>query len=249
LEVRRCTLYRKAFSMSEIALPAYTLRNRSLAKWVRDHDLAVDVHSGEDLVIAIAAGVHPTRLTVYAEGMSDSELRATVNLAPGRVAVNSMVQNDVLASSVDHRVQGIMLHVMDFAAPMVAIAGNRRVRGFGVNTSALDKVVDEVLANKRLVLVGLHGNVGSHRYDFVSYRAAIGHLITEMSQIRRNHGMVSTRLGLGGGGRAPSGDWAAELPLIAQQIDESLDDACATMRFPRPLIVLSGPGIVGQIAA
>jgi len=40
----------------------------------------------------------------------------------------------------------------------------------------------------------------------------------------------------------PSGDWTIELPEIAAQIDESLDDACATLRFPRPLVVLS-PGV------
>ena len=51
-----------------------------------------------------------------------------------------------------------------------------------------------------------------------------------------------TRLGLGGGRAVPSGDWTTELPELASQIDESLDDACATLRYPRPLVVLS-PGL------
>ena len=67
-------------------------------------------------------------------------------------------------------------------------------------------------------------------------------MITELAMIRRSHGAVLTRLGLGGGRAVPSGDWTIELPEIAAQIDESLDDACATLRFPRPLVVLS-PGV------
>jgi diaminopimelate decarboxylase len=51
---------------------------------------------------------------------------------------------------------------------------------------------------------------------------------------------VLTRVGLGGG-RAP-GDWLLVLPEIATQIEQAPDYACATLRFPRPLVVLT-PGL------
>jgi diaminopimelate decarboxylase len=48
----------------------------------------------------------------------------------------------------------------------------------------------------------------------------------------------------------PSGDWLVELPQLAAQIDDSLDDACGILRFPRPLVVLStGLEIIGRSAA
>ena len=58
-DLQRCKIYRKSFPMTEIALPATALRNRAIAKWVRDHRVTVDVHSGEELATAIAAGVMP----------------------------------------------------------------------------------------------------------------------------------------------------------------------------------------------
>lgn len=98
--------------------------------------------------------------------------------------------------------------------------------------------------------MGLHCEAGSQDHDFVSYPAAIGHIIAEMTRVRRNHGVVLTRLGLGGVRAVPCGDWAVELPELATQIDESLDDACATLRFPRPLVALStGLGLIGRSAA
>ena len=238
--LRRCEVYRKSFPMTEIALPAYALRNLAVAKWARDQRLAIDLRTGMELAVAIAAGIHPARMTVHADGMTDSELRATANLEPGRVVVSSMSQIDLLATAVG-RTQGIFLCVTDVNAPALTVAAAKK-RGFRFDSIEFDRAVEAVLAARRLNLIGLHCDVGSEENDFVSYPAAIGHMITEMTQIRRRDGVVLTRLGLGGGRTVPSGDWAIELPELATQIDESLDDACATLRYPRPLVVLS-PGL------
>ena len=215
--MQRCKTYRKSFPMTEIALPATALRNRSIAKWVRDHRVTVDVRSGEELATAIAAGVHLQRLTLYADALSESELRAAVNLGVGRV---------------------------------VAGVGDGVPSGFRFDSNESDTAIAAVLEHEWLNLAGMHCEVGSQDHDFVSYPAAIGHMIAEMTHVRRNRGVVLTRLGVGGGRAIPSGDWAVELPQLAAQIDDSLDDACGTLRFPRPLVVLStGLGIVGRSAA
>ena len=239
--LRRCEIYRKSFPMTEIALPAYALRNHPLAKWARDERLAIDVRTGKEVAVAIAAGIHPSRMTVHADRMTDSELRAVSNLDPGRVVVSSMSQIDLLASVLAHRPQGVVMCVSDVNAPVMTVAGAEK-RGFRFDSTELDRAVKSVLAARRLNPVGLYCDVGSEENDFVSYAAAIGHMITEMTRIRRHHSVVLTRLGLGGGRAVPSGDWAFELPELATQIDESLDDACATLRYPRPLVVLS-PGL------
>ena len=238
--LHRCETYRKSFPMTEIALPAYALRNLPVARWARDQRLAIDVCTGKEFAVAIAAGIHPARMTVHADRLSDSELRATANLEPGRVVVNSMSQIELLASAVG-RTQGVVICVTDVDAPVLTVAGTEK-RGFRFDSTELDRAIEAVLAAKRLNLLGLHCDVGSEENDFVSYPAAIGHMITEMSQIRRHHAVVVTRLGLGGGWAVPCGDWTTELPELASQIDESLDDACATVRYPRPLVVLS-PGL------
>src|SRR5262245_41813894 len=234
--------------MTEIALPAYALRNLAVSKWARDQRLAIDVCTGEELAVAIAAGIHPARMTVHADSMTDSELRATVNLTPVRLAISSLSQIELLAS-VEHRTQDVVLCATDINAPTRKVADMEKC-GFQSDSMELDDAVEAVLAAKRLNLLGLHCDVGSEANDFVSYPAAIGHMITEMTQIRRHHGVVLTRLGLGGGRAVPSGDWTIELPELASQIDESLDDACATLPYPRPLVVLSpGLAIVERDAA
>ena len=251
-ELQRCKVYRKSLPMTEIALPATALRNRAIAKWVGDQSVTVDVCSGEELAVAIAAGVHLRRLTLFPDRLSESEFRAAVNLGVGRVVAGSFQQVELLRSVVAKQAQDVVVRMTDVNTPALAVAGGADLvrMGFRFDSNESDAAIAAVLDHEWLNLVGLHCEVGSQDDDFVSYPAAVGHMIAEMAQVRRNHGVVLTRLGLGGGRVVPSGDWAVELPQIAAQIDDALDDACGTMRFPRPLIVLSaGLELIGRSAA
>jgi diaminopimelate decarboxylase len=251
-DLQRCKIYRKSFPMTEIAIPAIVLRNRAVAKWVTDHRVTVDVHSGEDLAVAIAAGVHLSRLTLHADVLSESDLFAAIRLGIGRIVVGSVGQIDLLRSVVVQRAQDIIVRMTDINFPVLAMAdGVDRVPfGFRFDSNEADIAIAAILDHEWLDLVGLHCDVGLQDHDFVSYPAAIGHMVAEMAQVRRTHGIVLARLGLGGGRAVPTGDWAVELPKLAGQIDDALDDSCATLRYPRPLVVLSpGLAIVGQRAA
>ncbi len=251
-ELRRCKNYRKFFPMTEIALPATALTTHVIAKWARDHRVAVDVRTGEELAAAMAAGVRLARLTVFADSLRPSELQAVANLGVGRIVVGSVHEIELLRFVVSQRAQNVVVRMTDGNMPALAIAdGDYHAHcGFRFDSNEADSAVAAVIDHEWLNLVGLHCEVGSEDHDFVSYPAAIGHMIAEMAQIRRNHDHVLTRLGLGGGRAMPSGDWAVELPQLATQIDDALDDACGTLRFPRPLVVLSaGLEIVGRSAA
>jgi diaminopimelate decarboxylase len=243
-DLQRCEFYRKSFPMTEIALPATALRNRSIAKWVRDHRVTVDVRGGEELAMAIAAEVQPKRLALHPDALSEAELRAAVNLGVGRVIAGSVQQIELLRSAVAKRAQDVVIRMTELSTPILLIAGvgDGGPSGFRFDSNESDTAIAAVLDHEWLNLVGLHCEVGSQDHDFVSYPAAVGHLIAEMTHVRRRHGVVLTRLGLGGGRAVPAGDWTVELPELVRQIDDSLDDACATLRYPRPLVVLS-PGL------
>jgi diaminopimelate decarboxylase len=208
------------------------------------------VRTGEELATALAAGVRLQRLTLYTDALSESELHAAVNLGVGRVVAASVQQIELLRSVVAKRAQDVVIRMTDFNTPVLAGVAERVPVGFRFDSNESDTAIAAVLDHEWLNLVGLHCEVGSQDHDFVSYPAAIGHMIAEMTHVRRNHRMVLTRLGLGGGRAVPSGDWLVELPQLAAQIDDSLDDACGTLRFPRPLVVLStGLEIIGRSAA
>jgi diaminopimelate decarboxylase len=227
--LRRCQTYRKGLPTAEIAMPASALRSRMVSAWVRDKGLTVDVGTSEELRLVIAAGIQPRRVTVDADQVDTGELCRMAALGVGRVVVSSIEQINRLARGDVRPTQSVLVR-------MDAIDANRTA-----------EAVTAVLAHNRLSLVGLHGDVGSAVNDFISYPAAIGNLIGEMDQVRREHRLVLTRLGLGGSRAVPTGDWSIELPKLAGDIDDSLDDACGAWRYPRPVVILSpGPAIVAE---
>lgn len=212
--MRRCAAYCRSLDPVELALPARALRDNNVAKWVRDHGSIVAVRGSADLTVAIGAGIHPMRLMVDADGFSGDELVfCSANLGVGRVVVTDVDQIQLLAScAVRHRRQRVILGVTDADAVSAAIKG------------------------PRLDLVGLYREIDSRQDCFAAYPDAVGDLIAVMADIRRAHGTVLTRVLVGGGFDLDAGP--ENLFTLAQAIEMTLDDACATLRFPRPVVVV-----------
>lgn len=228
--VRRCVLYRRSFPLMDMAFPALALRNHAVARWIREHDVAVDVRCSEDLRMAISAGVHPGRLTVHAGGVVMNELAfCAANLAVRFVVIDSVEQATVLTGAIGPRRR---------QAVIARMAGG-----------SFDDVTDAAVRSRRLSLVGMHADIGSGTDEFVSYPAAIGDTVAQMCRVRDIHGHVLPRLSLGGV-PSPSDDWVGELARHGAAIDESLDDACLTVDYPRPVVALSAaPAETGKRAA
>ncbi|KHO22860.1 hypothetical protein QQ44_21020 [Mycolicibacterium setense] len=214
--MRRCATWCRSLDPVELALPASALRDNGVAKWARDHGLTVEVRNSGDLATAIGTGIHPMRLVVHAGGFNGDELVfCSANLGVGRVVTNSVDQVRLLVScAVRHRRQRVILGATAAGA------------------------VDAVLTGPRVDLVGLYREIDSGKDSFTGFPETVGDLITEMADIRRERDVVLTRVWVGGGG-FDIGTGPDDLSELGRAIETTLDDACATLRFPRPVVVVS----------
>lgn len=246
-DLARYQNYRRAFRTAEVPLPAAALGNSAVAKWARDQQVSIDVRSGADIAGVVAASIPFSHVTVFADGLGESELRAAANLGFGHIVAGTVQQIEILRSVVVQQ-QDVVIRMSDASVAMRALTGAVPC-GFRFDSNESDAAMAAVVGHDRLNLVGLHCDIGTGDDDFISYPAAIGQMIAEMTQVRHDHGVLLTRLGLGCGRIIPPVTWAAELQRIATEIDESLDDACGTLRFPRPLVVLSTSVAIGGLSA
>ena len=197
-----------------------------------------------ELHSAISVGIHPAFMTVHTDRFVTADVRRLTRVGVGRVVLSCAEHIASLGAANDGRTQNVLLRMTDVAA-----TGHER-RQFIFDSHDADFAVEAIVTRRSLNLIGLQCEVGTAVDDFVSYPAAIGNMIAQMEHIRRQHGLVLTRLGLGGGKIAATGDGAVVRHDLAEEIDGSVDDACATLRFPRPVIVISaGSQIIGQRAA
>ncbi|HTY27021.1 MAG TPA: LysA protein [Mycobacterium sp.] len=240
--MRQLKACRKSLSPAEVSLPAAILAGEGIAPWVREHRLAVDVRSMAELYGAISSGIHPRLITAHTHTLTVTEVQRVASFGVGRVVLSSPSHIDLLGAADDEREQNVLLRMR----PRDAAPGRP---GFVFDSHQADFAVAQVLNQPRLNLVGLHCDVGSAEDDFVSYPAAVGDMIAQMEHIRRQHGLLLTCLGIGGGTFFATDDEHPLCELIAR-VDESVDDACATLRFPRPVVVIAaGTEVIGQVAA
>ncbi len=152
---------------------------RSMARLAVEEGMDLDVSTGGEIHVALAAGVPAERLIFHGNNKSTRELAAAIEAGVGKIVIDSMSEIDKLEDVLHHhgasarvmlRVNpGIEAHTHDFLQTGatdskfgVSIAGGRAARG-----------VDRIMASDSLNLVGLHAHVGSQVFDVSSFSKAV----------------------------------------------------------------------------
>jgi diaminopimelate decarboxylase len=224
----RVRTYRAALPGVAIVYAAEALLCTGVARWATEEGAGLDVSSAGELATALAAGVDPARIVMHGNAKPLDELRDAAVLGVGRIVVDSLMDIAYLSCEA-HKPQRVLVRV----TPDVDRHGHAAV------AEAVKRILDQPMLN----LVGLHCHIGSQITDPRLFGDAIRTMVATMADIRRTHGVVLPELNIGGGHGVPyvSGDPELDLAELADLIDDALDWACASERFPRPHIVVE-PG-------
>jgi diaminopimelate decarboxylase len=238
--------FRRRLRDVEIRYAAKALLTIDVARWVAAEGAGIDVSSGGELAVAVAAGVAPARIVLHGNAKPVDELSDAAAVGVGRVVIDSAMEIAYL-SCVARRRQRVLIRV----TPGIDIGGHPAVTtgvddqkfGFALTDGRALAAAERILHQPALELVGLHCHIGSQVTDATLYGEMIRRMLATMSDIRRRHGVVLHELNIGGGHGVPyvTGDPELDVAELADIIDDALDWACAAERFPRPRIVVE-PG-------
>ncbi|APE18602.1 hypothetical protein [Mycolicibacterium pallens] len=212
-DIRRMIGYRDSCAPAEVSFPASALLDARVARWVREQSLVVDVRTIAELHSAISAGIHPALMTVHADLLGAGGIHRASAAGVARLVLSRPEQVGSLQTNHTHQV---LLRMAD------------------ATTSYPNDTIDAVIGCRSTTLIGLLCEVSA-----VGRPAAVGNMIAAMDHIRRRHKIVLTRLILGVGDAIPTAGSSVVRRDLAEEVDESVDDACATLRFPRPTIVMT----------
>jgi diaminopimelate decarboxylase len=213
--LRRCAMYRKAFQGAAISYPAAVLRSDAVATWIRRHGVGLNVTTAEELDRAMAAGIAPLRIVMHCRDGSAGPTRLAVNARIGRFVVNSSQQLAILASG-DRRPQRVLIDV---------------------TAESADALATEVVSRGRLDLIGLHCGLGDT--GDAAARSAVFDMVGQMSRIRREYGVILTRLSFAEGEARDGCCERSDPSRVAGVLDDAVEDASARYRYPQPVLVLS----------
>ena len=90
----RATSFRQAFDGWDVYYAGKAFLTRSIAGWVHDLGLCMDVCTSGELVTALEGGMDPERIGMHGNNKSVDELRLALNSGVGRVIVDSLDEID-----------------------------------------------------------------------------------------------------------------------------------------------------------
>lgn len=253
----RCRGYAEAFVGADVYYAGKAFLSKAVARWVAEEGLGLDVCTGGELTVALAAGFPPERLALHGNNKSVSELRRAVEVGVGHIVLDSFTEIVRLADIAEQfgvrakvliRVTvGVEAHTHEF----IATAHEDQKFGFSLANGAAAEAVRRVLKQPGLELRGLHSHIGSQIFDTAGFEVSAHRLVGLLGEIRDEHGLELPEIDLGGGlGIAYTAtDDPADIAATANQLRKIVSNECAAAGLAEPrLSVEPGRAIVGPSA-
>ncbi len=226
-----------------------------VVRWVTDAGLAVDVASGGELAVALAAGVDPARVGVHGNNKSVAELERAVAVGVGSIVVDSFQEIERLAAVAEAAgaVQPVLIRVNSgvHAETHDFLATAHEDQKFGFT------LADAVLAATRvreavgLRLVGLHCHIGSQIFGTAGFAESAARIVGLYADLQGGTDAAEDLqvLNLGGGfGIAYTrADTPTAIEVLADGIVDAVAAECAARGIRMPNLAFEpGRSIVGQ---
>lgn len=174
----RCRAARAAFP-DGVAYASKAFLCRAVAKLAHEEGMQIDVASGGEMHVALAAGVPADALVFHGNNKSEAELRYAMREGVHRIVVDSFDELDRIEALVGEGLPapaillritpGVVAHTHEF----VQTGQHDSKFGFGVGAGVAQAAIDRASASPAVRLIGLHAHVGSQVFDVSSFEKVI----------------------------------------------------------------------------
>ncbi len=226
----------------------------AVAQWIADIGIGIDVCTGGELAVAVAGGIHPSKIEVHGNNKSVSEIDRAVSLGVKTIVMDSLFEIErVAAATLRHGVrQGVMLRltpgVEAHTHEKISTAHEDVKFGFSIASGAAWAALEAVLKHPELELRGVHCHIGSQIFGSEAHEIATDRLMGFMAKYRDQFGTQLPELDLGGGfGIAYiAGEVTVEPADVLPAIHTAVLAACKKYNLDMPQVSLEpGRNIVG----
>ena len=226
----------------------------AVAQWIADIGIGIDVCTGGELAVALAGGIHPSKIEVHGNNKSVAEIDRAVSVGVKTIVMDSLFEIERVANAAKkHGVrQGVMLRLTPgieaHTHEKISTAHEDVKFGFSIASGAAWAAVEAVVARPELELRGVHCHIGSQIFGAEAHEIATDRLLAFMAKYRDAYGKELAELDLGGGfGIAYiAGENTVEPSDVLPAIHAAVTNACAKYNLAIPMISLEpGRNIVG----
>jgi len=250
----RARSFRDAFATFDVYYAGKAFLCTTVARWIAEEGLSLDVCTGGELTVALRAGFDPARIGFHGNNKSYAELRRAVDAGVGRIIVDSFTEIERLTeitkdlrrtAQVMVRVTaGVEAHTHEY----IATAHEDQKFGFSITSGDAYEAVEMVEKAKKLKLLGLHSHIGSQIFDSSGFEVAARRVLALHARISEELGVTMPELDLGGGfGIAyTTQDDPSDPAQLATEMSKIVEHECRALGIDQPrLSIEPGRAIVG----
>ncbi len=250
----RARAFRDAFSDYDVFYAGKAFLCTTVARWLAEEGLSLDVCSGGELLVAERAGFPMERVGFHGNNKSAGELAKAVELGVGRIIVDSFHEIERLAGLTEGRQvpQGVMVRVTAgveaHTHEYIATAHEDQKFGFSISSGDALEAVRRVIAAPGLRLLGLHSHIGSQIFDTSGFEVAARRVLALHAQVSSELGVTMPEMDLGGGfGIAyTTQDDPSDPAQLAIEMTKIVEHECRAQGIEEPrLSIEPGRAIVG----
>ncbi len=221
-----------------------------VARWMTEEGLSIDVASGGELALALAAGVDAGRIGVHGNNKSVLEIESAVAAGAGAIVVDSAIEIERVAEAakrhgVVQRIRlrtntGVHAHTHEF------LATAREDQKFGVPLFEVVAHVERIRSLDSLEFLGLHSHIGSQIFDVSGFVEAIARLVATHATLLEGGPVPELNLGGGFGIAYTSVDEVVPIEEMARQLAHAVASQSQRHGIPAPDIAIEpGRTIIG----
>jgi diaminopimelate decarboxylase len=250
----RARAFRDAFAGYDVYYAGKAFLCTTVARWIAEEGLSLDVCSDGELTVALRAGFEAARIGYHGNTKTEVELRRAVAAGVGRIVVDSFDEIERLervAASLG-RTQPVMVRVTAgveaHTHEYIATAHEDQKFGFSISSGDALAAVRRVVAAPGLHLLGLHSHIGSQIFDTSGFEVAARRVLALHAQVGVELGVTMPELDLGGGfGIAyTTQDDPSEPSQLAAAMSQIVEHECHALGIRQPrLSIEPGRAIVG----
>lgn len=179
----RARTYLDAFSDfeggAEVLFASKALPATAVLRLFAEEGLSIDVASGGELTLALAAGCDPARIWMHGNNKTDAEILFAAENGVGHLIVDSFDEIERCERLLEGT-QDVLIRVTPGIKPsthsFIQTGQLDSKFGFGLEDGTAARAVERVLASPVLNLVGLHAHIGSQIFELEPYRLEVGAL-------------------------------------------------------------------------
>jgi diaminopimelate decarboxylase len=251
----RARAFAAAFEGWDVYYAAKSFLCTTVARWVTDEGLGVDVCTGGELAVVQRAGIDLRRVGLHGNNKSLEELRQALTSGVGRIIVDSsdeIARLSTLAKELQIRPRvmvrattGVEAHTHEY----IATAHEDQKFGFSIADGTALSALLGCYQEPWLELIGIHSHIGSQIFDAGGFEVAARRTLRLQADFAAETGVQLGELDLGGGfGIAyTSADTPSSPAALARALREIIHNECSALDIGVPHVsiepgrAISGP--------